>query len=117
MPVTAKPRRYAELSAEERQVFDRLDPARMPRHVAIIMDGNGRWAGERRLQRFFGHTQGAETVQYVVETASRIDLPWLTLYAFSIENNLRRPREEVQALSASRHYRLTRHRRLARSHR
>ena len=67
----------------------------MPRHVAIIMDGNGRWAGERRLQRFFGHTQGAETVQYVVETASRIDLPWLTLYAFSIENNLRRPREEV----------------------
>jgi undecaprenyl diphosphate synthase len=93
--VLAKPRRYAELSDEERQVFDRLDPARMPRHVAIIMDGNGRWAGERRLQRFFGHTQGAETVQYVVETASRIDLPWLTLYAFSIENNLRRPREEV----------------------
>jgi undecaprenyl diphosphate synthase len=47
------------------------------------------------LQRFFGHTQGAETVQYVVETASRIELPWLTLYAFSIENRLRRPQEEV----------------------
>jgi undecaprenyl diphosphate synthase len=73
MSVAAKPRRYAELSAEERAVFDRLDSSRMPRHIAIIMDGNGRWAGERRLQRFFGHTQGAETVQYVVETASRID--------------------------------------------
>ena len=95
MSVAAKPRRYAELSAEERAVFDRLDSSRMPRHIAIIMDGNGRWAGERRLQRFFGHTQGAETVQYVVETASRIDLPRHTHYAFSIENNLRRPREEV----------------------
>jgi undecaprenyl diphosphate synthase len=90
-----KPRRYSELSSEERLVFDRLDPERMPRHIAIIMDGNGRWAGKRRLQRFLGHTQGAETVQYVVETASRIDLPWLTLYAFSIENRLRRPQEEV----------------------
>jgi len=92
---TPKPRRYLELSQEERAVYDRLDPERLPRHVAIIMDGNGRWAGKRRLQRFFGHSQGAETVQYVVETASRIDLPWLTLYAFSVENRLRRPQEEV----------------------
>jgi undecaprenyl diphosphate synthase len=95
MSVPAKPRRYHELSAEERDVFDRLDPERIPQHVAIIMDGNGRWAGKRRLQRYFGHSQGAETVQYVVETASRIDLPWLTLYAFSLENRLRRPQEEV----------------------
>ena len=64
-------------------------PERLPQHVAIIMDGNGRWAGRRSLKRFLGHQQGAEAVQYVVETASRIDLPWLTLYAFSLENNLK----------------------------
>jgi undecaprenyl diphosphate synthase len=62
------------------------------------MDGNGRWAGRRALKRFLGHQQGAECVQYVVESASRIDLPWLTLYAFSIENNLRRPKSEVSFL-------------------
>ncbi len=70
----------------------------MPKHVAIIMDGNGRWAGKRSLKRFLGHQQGAASIQYVVETASRIDLPWLTLYAFSLENNLRRPRTEVNFL-------------------
>ena len=62
------------------------------------MDGNGRWAGKRRLKRFLGHQQGAESVQYVVETASRIGLPWLTLYAFSLENNLKRPKSEVSFL-------------------
>jgi len=62
------------------------------------MDGNGRWAGKRALKRFLGHQQGAESVQYVVETASRINLPWLTLYAFSLENNLRRPKAEVSFL-------------------
>jgi undecaprenyl diphosphate synthase len=62
------------------------------------MDGNGRWAGKRSLKRFLGHQQGAESVQYVIETASRIDLPWITLYAFSIENNLRRPKSEVSFL-------------------
>ena len=62
------------------------------------MDGNGRWAGKRSLKRFLGHKQGAESVQYVVETASRIGLPWLTLYAFSLENNLKRPRSEVSFL-------------------
>ncbi len=62
------------------------------------MDGNGRWAGKRLLKRFIGHQQGAEAVQFVVETASRIDLPFLTLYAFSLENNLRRPKTEVNFL-------------------
>ena len=79
-------------------MYRQLDPEQLPKHVAIIMDGNGRWAGQRRLQRFLGHQQGAESVQYVVETASRIDLPWLTLYAFSLENNLRRPETEVSFL-------------------
>jgi undecaprenyl diphosphate synthase len=87
-----------ELSPEERAIYETLDPSRIPQHVAIIMDGNGRWAGKRALKRFLGHQQGAESVQYVVETASRIDLPWVTLYAFSLENNLRRPKSEVNFL-------------------
>lgn len=90
--------RVSELSAEELAIYHRLSPARLPQHVAIIMDGNGRWAGKRSLKRFLGHQQGAEAVQYVVETASRINLPWLTLYAFSLENNLRRPKAEVNFL-------------------
>ena len=90
--------RIQELSDEERAVFSRLKTERMPEHIAIIMDGNGRWAGQRSLKRFLGHQQGAKSVQLVTETASRIGLPWLTLYAFSLENNLRRPRAEVSFL-------------------
>ncbi len=90
--------RIHELTSEERAVYDTLTPARLPEHVAIIMDGNGRWAGARSLKRFLGHQQGAKSVQLVTETASRIGLPWLTLYAFSLENNLRRPRAEVSFL-------------------
>ena len=90
--------RIHELTPEERTVHATLTPARLPEHVAIIMDGNGRWAGLRSLKRFLGHQQGAKSVQLVTETASRIGLPWLTLYAFSLENNLRRPRAEVAFL-------------------
>ena len=90
--------RIHELTAEERAVYATLKPERLPQHVAIIMDGNGRWAGHRSLKRFLGHQQGANAVQLVTETASRIGLPWLTLYAFSLENNLRRPRAEVNFL-------------------
>jgi undecaprenyl diphosphate synthase len=90
--------RIHELTDEERAVYSSLKPERLPEHVAIIMDGNGRWAGQRSLKRFLGHQQGAKSVQLVTETASRIGLPWLTLYAFSLENNLRRPRAEVSFL-------------------
>jgi undecaprenyl diphosphate synthase len=90
--------RIHELSAEERAVYATLKPERLPEHVAIIMDGNGRWAGRRSLKRFLGHQQGARAVQNVTETASRIGLPWITLYAFSLENSLRRPRAEVSFL-------------------
>ena len=90
--------RIHELTAEERAVYASLKPEALPQHVAIIMDGNGRWAGRRSLKRFLGHQQGAKSVQLVTETASRIGLPWLTLYAFSLENNLRRPRAEVSFL-------------------
>jgi undecaprenyl diphosphate synthase len=90
--------RIDELTAEERAVYATLKPECLPQHVAIIMDGNGRWAGRRSLKRFLGHQQGAKTVQNVTETAARIGLPWLTLYAFSLENNLRRPKAEVNFL-------------------
>jgi undecaprenyl diphosphate synthase len=90
--------RIQELTAEERAIYATLKPERLPEHVAIIMDGNGRWAGHRSLKRVLGHQQGAKSVQLVTETASRIGLPWLTLYAFSLENNLRRPRTEVSFL-------------------
>lgn len=93
-----QPLRVHELSPEELAVYRTLDTTRIPEHVAIIMDGNGRWAGKRAMKRFLGHQQGAESVQYVVETASRINLPFLTLYAFSLENNLRRPKAEVTFL-------------------
>jgi undecaprenyl diphosphate synthase len=76
-----------------RQVeFDRL-----PRHVAIIMDGNGRWAGERRLPRVEGHRAGVDSVRDVVETSARLGLEVLTLYAFSVEN-WKRPATEVSTL-------------------
>jgi undecaprenyl diphosphate synthase len=90
--------RIDELAAEERAVYATLKPERLPQHVAIIMDGNGRWAGQRLLKRFQGHQKGAEAVQGVTETAARIGLPWLTLYAFSLENSLRRPKAEINFL-------------------
>jgi hypothetical protein len=64
--------RIHELTAEERAVYATLKTECLPEHVAIIMDGNGRWAGHRSLKRFLGHQQGAKSVQLVTETASRI---------------------------------------------
>lgn len=71
----------------------------LPRHVAIIMDGNGRWAKARGKQRIAGHSEGAKAVRHAVETASRIGIEYLTLYAFSA-NNWARPTLEVEALMA-----------------
>lgn len=74
-----------------------LDLRKLPRHVAIIMDGNGRWARERMLQRIIGHQRGVETVRTIVEECSSLGIGFLTLYAFSAENWLR-PKTEVKAL-------------------
>lgn len=74
-----------------------LDPTRLPRHLAIIMDGNGRWAEQRMLKRIVGHQRGVETVRMVVEQSSRLGIRYLTLFAFSSEN-WSRPKTEVQAL-------------------
>ena len=74
-----------------------LDSARMPRHIAVIMDGNGRWAGQRRLPRIAGHKSGVDSVREIVESCARLDVEALTLYAFSTEN-WKRPGLEVTAL-------------------
>jgi undecaprenyl diphosphate synthase len=74
-----------------------LDPAKLPRHVAIIMDGNGRWAKKQGLPRVRGHRAAVKTVREVVEFSRDIGLEYLTLYAFSVEN-WRRPKSEVNAL-------------------
>lgn len=74
-----------------------LEPTRLPRHVGIIMDGNGRWASSRRLPRVAGHRKGVERVQEITELAGNLGLGALTLYAFSDEN-WRRPEDEVGAL-------------------
>lgn len=87
-----------DLSPSERKIYSSLDSDRLPRHIAIIMDGNGRWANRRHLPRFIGHRTGVQTVRGVVETAARIGLSYLTLYAFSAENWKRRPAAEVSFL-------------------
>jgi undecaprenyl diphosphate synthase len=82
---------------EEAALLEKLDPKRLPHHVAIIMDGNGRWAGRRHLPRIAGHRAGVKTAREVIETCARLHLPCLTLYAFSLEN-WRRPEAEVDFL-------------------
>src|SRR5712691_6747925 len=74
-----------------------LDPARLPEHIAIIMDGNGRWAKKRSLPRIAGHNEGVESVRDTVEACGQLDIKYLTLYAFSTEN-WKRPEEEVSLL-------------------
>jgi undecaprenyl diphosphate synthase len=83
------------LDRKETEVYRHLDPARLPRHIAIIMDGNGRWAKRRHMPRVAGHRAGVTAVRSTVETAARIGIPALTLYAFSEENWKKRPQSEV----------------------
>src|SRR6478672_13767427 len=88
----------AGLDRKETEIYRRLDPQRLPRHIAIIMDGNGRWAKRRHLPRVAGHRAGVSAVRSTVETAARIHIPALTLYAFSEENWKKRPKSEVDFL-------------------
>lgn len=84
-------------NSDVEELIKQIDPARVPRHVAIIMDGNGRWAKARGLDRSEGHVEGVTTVRRITEIASEIGVGCLTLYAFSTEN-WNRPRQEVDAL-------------------
>src|SRR3954452_96805 len=79
-----------------------LDPARLPRHVAIIMDGNGRWAQQRGLPRIEGHRRGTQSVRATIEEGVRLGIEQLTLYCLSIEN-WKRPQIELDFLMALLH--------------
>lgn len=85
------------MADEDWQLAAMLDPARLPRHVAIIMDGNGRWAARRLMPRAAGHRAGATTVRTITESCAQLGIESLTLYAFSVEN-WKRPRLEVETL-------------------
>ena len=87
----------AGLNRKEAEIYSRLDPQRLPHHIAIIMDGNGRWAKRRHLPRIAGHRSGVAAVRSTVETAARLNIPALTLYSFSAEN-WKRPKGEVAFL-------------------
>ena len=87
----------AKPGTAEARLAKKIDPRRLPRHLAVIMDGNGRWAGLRKLPRVAGHRAGIESVREIVEVSARLRLQVLTLYAFSVEN-WKRPRSEVRTL-------------------
>jgi undecaprenyl diphosphate synthase len=89
--------RLAPPGTPERAILEGLDLTRLPRHVAVIMDGNGRWARQRGLPRVEGHRAGIKTVREVAEAAARLELGVLTIYAFSTEN-WKRPTWEIRTL-------------------
>jgi undecaprenyl diphosphate synthase len=96
-PAAASAQDFGPLSVEERDLLAKLDLTRLPRHVAVIMDGNGRWAQRRMLPRFAGHRAGTKTARTTIETCARLKIEALTLYAFSVEN-WRRPKAETDFL-------------------
>lgn len=91
------PEALGPVTAEEAHLLARLDRKRLPQHVAVIMDGNGRWAKKRRLPRIAGHRAGVASARMVIETCARLKIEALTLYAFSVEN-WRRPKAEIDFL-------------------
>jgi len=93
----ADPSALGPVTPEEAQLLAKLDLARLPRHVAVIMDGNGRWAQRRHLPRAAGHRSGTQTARTTIETCARLKIEALTLYAFSVEN-WRRPKRETDFL-------------------
>lgn len=91
-----------------------LDPARLPRHIAIIMDGNGRWAVERGDPRFAGHIRGTQVVRDIVDEACHLGLGQLTLYCFSVENWKRPPAEVAMLMGILKEYLLSERERIVR---
>jgi undecaprenyl diphosphate synthase len=93
----ATPTALGSVTGEEAELLSKLDLARLPRHVAVIMDGNGRWAQRKHLPRIAGHRSGTQTARSTIETCARLNIEALTLYAFSAEN-WRRPKTETDFL-------------------
>jgi undecaprenyl diphosphate synthase len=96
-PHIAAPQGMGPMSVEESELLKKLDLSRLPRHVAVIMDGNGRWAQRRHLPRIAGHRYGTKTARSTIETCARLHIEALTLYAFSVEN-WSRPKAETDFL-------------------
>lgn len=86
-----------KVSIKEEEILRKIDINNIPKHIAIIMDGNGRWAKKRGLPRTIGHRAGVETIRNIVKASSKIGIKYLTLYAFSTEN-WKRPKDEVSTL-------------------
>lgn len=84
-------------NSAEANLLGGINPARIPQHIAIIMDGNGRWAKQRGKPRIFGHREGSESVKSIIDTCARLEVKAITLYAFSTEN-WKRPKAEVAGL-------------------
>jgi undecaprenyl diphosphate synthase len=93
----AIPAALGSVTGEEAELLGKLDLARLPRHVAVIMDGNGRWAQRKHLPRVAGHKVGTQTARTTIETCARLNIEALTLYAFSVDN-WRRPKTETDFL-------------------
>jgi undecaprenyl diphosphate synthase len=91
------PEGLGPVTSEEAEILRKLDLTRLPRHVAVIMDGNGRWAQKRHLPRIAGHRSGTKSARVTIETCARLKIEALTLYAFSVEN-WRRPKTETDFL-------------------
>ena len=91
------PESLGPVTSEEAKLLEKLDLTRLPRHVAVIMDGNGRWAQKRHLPRIAGHRSGTQSARTTIETCARLKIEALTLYAFSVEN-WRRPKTEIDFL-------------------
>ena len=91
------PESLGPVTSEEACLLQKLDLTRLPRHVAVIMDGNGRWAQKRHLPRIAGHRSGTQSARTTIETCARLKIEALTLYAFSVEN-WRRPKTEIDFL-------------------
>jgi undecaprenyl diphosphate synthase len=96
MAINSKSLNLSEMMEKE-NLIDTIDKCRLPKHIAIIMDGNGRWAQQRGEQRVFGHHNGVQAVRETAEAAAELGVKFITLYAFSTEN-WNRPKEEVDAL-------------------
>ena len=88
---------WAAPGSREFRLAQQLDPAKLPGHIAVIMDGNGRWAKRRALPRVAGHRAGVKSVREIIEACCRLDIEALTLYAFSMEN-WKRPKAEIETL-------------------
>src|SRR5581483_1722552 len=97
MPLTPQP-------APRELTLQGIDPSRLPRHVAIIMDGNGRWAQRRGLNRLYGHRRGKASVKAIVQLSHKLGIEYLSLYAFSAENWGRPPDEVTGLMRLLKHY-------------